>query len=301
MLPGQQQQQATTVSPLVDLTAAGVCGVFETAYAAGGKLNTLALVERGAFLEATRQALNASGRTDVEVASSADQGCGLEYSRSATEGRESLVSQTLPDGGRLWGPADRENKMKKCWIHGSLWWIRHWVGAFLAEKAMQQRTNQSAVDELIVWLQQNAYKLNNDFLWISALHGALYQTIEYTGRDAPLRYPAQLAQRVCHDAVPNVYECRHGIGHGVLYSVLLRSAAGLADYSACRQPRPYSVPVTDEMFQTVWRLCDEANAVPTQNAQYSYNQGCVSGATHSGYLFDTTLRELGLSWREGPV
>ena len=72
--------------------------------------------------------------------------------------------------------------MKKCWIHGSLWWIRHWVGAFLAEKAMQQRTNQSAVDELIVWLQQNAYKLNNDFLWISALHGALYQTIEYTGR-----------------------------------------------------------------------------------------------------------------------
>ena len=49
------------------------------------------------------------------------------------------------------------------------------------------------------------------------------------------------------------------------------------------------------MFDAVWRICAEANAVPTQNQQFSYAQGCTSGASHSGYLFDTNFAGYGLS------
>ena len=50
--------------------------------------------------------------------------------------------------------------------------------------------------------------------------GALFHTL---GHMAPLvRFPAEFAQRVCPDDASNVYECRHGIGHGVLYAVWLQ-------------------------------------------------------------------------------
>ena len=304
MLPGQDrataEHDAVPASPLVDIH--DVCSVFETAHAAGGASMTVKLVELMPFLGAARKALDSSGLgAAVEIAKSKDDGCGLEYSQAGSSGQRDLIGRPMRDAGQMWGAADRENKQKKCWMMGSLWWLRHWVGAFLVEKAVQAPgASATAIDELIIWLQEQnaAGALNGDFLWISALHGALYQAIGPTGLDAasgshPLHYPSQLAQRLCHDAVPNVYECRHGIGHGVLYATLLSRAAGVANYSACRQPRPYSVRVTNEMFDTIWAICREAEDVPTKNQQYSYAQGCRSGATHSGYLFDTNLADYG--------
>ena len=129
------------------------------------------------------------------------------------------------------------------------------------------------------------------------MHGALFHAIGPTGIGAtdakPYHYPSELAQRLCHDHVPNVYECRHGIGHGVLYAVALGRVPSLMNYSACRQPRPYSVAISGEMFDAVWRICAEANAVATQNEQFNYSQGCTSGAAHSGYLFDTNFAGYG--------
>ena len=155
-----------------------------------------------------------------------------------------------------------------------------------------------AVGPLVQWLQEQNWGgegLHGDFLWISALHGALFQAIGAAGLgfDGPLRYPSQLAQRLCHDQVANVYECRHGVGHGVLYATLLRQHGSLANYSACRQPRPYSLTISNEMWDAVWAMCREAETLPTSNQEFSFAQGCTSGASHSGYLFDTRLAEYG--------
>lgn len=311
MLPGQTAVVSSrSRSPLVDIR--NVCAVFESAYQAGGAMNALALLERQPFLEATQRALRTSGR-DAHVASvsSIDTGCGIEYSKTDSGGAEDLLGQPLRDGGKLWGPADIENKQKKCWTHGSLWWLRHWVGAWLAEKRAEEEAAETTrtdggstrVSELITWLQTQATEgqLHGDFLWIASLHGALFQLIGPTGfraeeSGAPLAYPSELAQRLCHDSVANVYECRHGIGHGVLYAVLMRHAhqLGLANFTACAQPRPYAVQVTIQMFDEVWAICRQAEALSTQD-QVSYAQGCVSGATHSGYLFDTRFAAYGQS------
>ena len=304
MLPGQELEtadhDAVPASPLVDIS--DVCSVFETAHAAGGASLTVKLVEQIHFLGAAQEALSSSGlNAAVEIAKSKDDGCGLEYSQAGSSGKRDLLGRPMRDGGEMWGAADRENKQKKCWMMGSLWWLRHWVGAFLVEKAVQEHGGSAtAIDEVIKWLQEQnkAGALNRDFLWIAALHGALYQAIAPTGLDAAsgshqLHYPSELAQRLCHDAVPNVYECRHGIGHGVMYATLLSRAAGVANYSACRQPRPYSVRVTNEMVDTISAICREAEGLPTNNQQYNYAQGCRSGTTHSGYLFDTSLADYG--------
>ena len=64
------------------------------------------------------------------------------------------------------------------------------------------------------------------------------------------------------------------------------------------QPRPYALDLGGPLWDTIWALCRDAEALPTDNQQHSYAQGCFSGATHSGYLFNTKFRDYGVS-RDG--
>jgi hypothetical protein len=299
MLPGLSHSSTNGDGPiastLIDL--ADVCKVFESAYRIGGAEDVLRLLERSQFIAAIQHELvSSANRAHVEVASSADDGCGVEYSMAGSEGQTDVLGRSLPEGGHLWTRADTENKQKKCWLHGSQWWLRHWAGSFIAERVVQHN-GAPAADALILWLQE-AHSMN-DFVWTSALHGALYQVIAPLGMSvsmaSQLRYPSALAQKLCHDRVRDVYECRHGIGHGVFYAVLMSHGHMMANYSACMQPRPYSIPNADQMLDDARVVCDQARSIPTFVQQHTYQSGCVSGSTHSWYLFDAKLGEYGRS------
>mmetsp|Transcript_11623 Transcript_11623/g.38430 ORF Transcript_11623/g.38430 Transcript_11623/m.38430 type:complete len:170 (-) Transcript_11623:167-676(-) len=149
-----------------------------------------------------------------------------------------------------------------------------------------------------------------DFDHIAALHGALFHTL---GHMAPLvRFPAEFAQRVCPDDASNVYECRHGIGHGVLYAVWLQRPE-LAGYSVRHQPRPYGLErATEEERRAVDAMCEQADALPSEpylsvdtsgvpgyivdmsRHEAKYGEACRTGARHSVLLFDKKLEAWGM-------
>lgn len=203
-------------------------------------------MDRAPFALATKAALNATGRaSEIGINAHVQVGCGISYS-SAEKPAVDIVGVEGCEHG-LCGPDDSRTSSARrfhpwsdlkrhCWVHGSLWWLRHWAGAFLADKMLRavpfpdlSASDGAPVsrDRLFAWLQKDMRwciarlpECDADFDHISALHGALFHTI---GQMAPLAgYPAEFAQEVCPDDAPTVYECRHGVGHGVLYAVWLQ-------------------------------------------------------------------------------
>lgn len=197
----------------------------------------------------------------------------------------------------------------------AVWWLRHYVGAFLADMALSgvripELPVLGPADDgprfLIRWLQARSTnrRLGGDFALNASLHGAIFHTFAMRTRSDPaLSYPTVLAREWCPDDSSNLYECRHGIGHGVLYAVWLRRAelAALCTTTCdctcctCNQLRPYTPsPMTAEEQQTIDRICDEADRVPTSASVFTYGHGCRSGSGHSGLLFTRQFGAYGI-------
>ena len=218
MLPSARgQQQGATMQPLVDVSEA--CAIFEAAFAGGGAEATLALVERDLFYHATRIALDSTGRSgEIDIAISEDGGCGIAYTRAGSGGIQDIFGATW--AGNIFSAEGRMDwLLSTCWVHGSLWWLRHYTGAFLAEKIRLQITIPdvgSNSERLISWLRERV-RGGGDFSNIASLHGAMFHTMIYQLRDEP-GYPSYLAREVwCPwtDSGGANYECRHAIGHGI--------------------------------------------------------------------------------------
>lgn len=198
----------------------------------------------------------------------------------------------------VFGISTTNHDGRLAWVHGGLWWLRHYAGAFLAEKAMEvaPATGPTA---LINWIQNTKRGLSpkNDFALTAALHGAIFHTLATLSHQKPITsYPAELAQKWCPDKYTTVhfnYECRHGVGHGIYYVVAL-SHSELANYSASNQLRPYSYQISKPDVVAIQHICHEAGRIPTA-APTSFSKGCFSGTGHSMLLFDTKYTAYGIS------
>lgn len=145
-----------------------VVAVFEAAFLAGGATAaycpshetrrcathpriltqaTLSLLDRDPFAAATRAALRATGRSsEVAINATVQVGCGILYHGAAgpqedVVGVEGCAHGICQPGDRI-GRASRfqpaADHKRHCWLHGSLWWLRHWAGAFLADKVIRE-------------------------------------------------------------------------------------------------------------------------------------------------------------------
>lgn len=145
-----------------------VVAVFEAAFLAGGATAaycpshetrrcathpliltqaTLSLLDRDPFAAATRAALRATGRSsEVAINATVQVGCGILY-HGATGPQEDVVgvegcAHGICQPGDRIGRASRfqpaADHKRHCWLHGSLWWLRHWAGAFLADKVIRE-------------------------------------------------------------------------------------------------------------------------------------------------------------------
>ena len=312
MLPRRlRDEQSADASQLQDIS--DVCAIFEEAFAAGGGAATLALVDRYAFADQTRAALIASGRAaEIEIDEHVMAGLGVSY-HEAGEPQRDIFGVNMSVGKRLYGTW---HDMKRYnWIQGSLWWLRHWLGAFLGDKVLQRAVFSdvgAAMSEvqLFAWLQRDMQgcqaRLRNcrhDFSRVAALHGAIFHIMAHHARPGypHVDYPTSLAKEWCPDRTPLLYECRHGIGHGVLYATWLRRPE-LTDYSACKQPRGYNLaPPTRSELLLVAAACRQADAIPTNvtnvvpcnGDECTFGGGCRSGEQHSRFLFDRRMRRYG--------
>ena len=295
-----------SASPLVDVS--DVCAIFKACFALGGATAMLQLVNRDAFLAATRQALASSERaTEIEARAHPEAGFGITYHSFGTD--NDVLGKLLAEMCSVLHDCEKKRlttMATQSWVHGGLWWLRHYVGAFLADMALSgvripELPVLGPADDgprlLIRWLQARSTnrQLGGDFALIASLHGAIFHTFAMRTRSDPvLSYPTVLAQEWCPDDSSNLYECRHGIGHGVLYAVWLRRAE-LAAYTTCNQVRPYTpAPMTAEEQQTIDRICDEADRVPTSASVFTYGHGCRSGSGHSGLLFTRQFGAYGI-------
>ena len=313
MLPGGQGHGPgweSSASPLVDI--GNVCAIFEAAFSLGGARATLQLVNRDEFLTATKLALSehASG---IFVAA-AEQGFGITYNKGKGDVFGKPISETRPvlKDSRLTVGATRS------WLNGALWWLRHYTGAFLADKILsggripelaEKRDTAEASAELIRWLQaKSTYRrMKSDFALIASLHGAIFHTFAMLSRaknTTAVEYPVERALQWCPDTVVNKYECRHGIGHGIHLAIWLRRPE-LANYSACNQLRPYTpAPSSAEEWQSIHQACNQSDLVQaqldhmqnrTEKDGLTFGYGCRSGTQHSDILFNRRFSAYGIS------
>lgn len=309
MLPGRRKpgrRWENSASPLVDMS--DVCAIFKACFALGGATAMLQLVNRDAFFAATQQALASSERaTEIEARAHSDPGFGITYHSFGTD--NDVLGGLLAELCSVLQDCDKKRlttMATQSWLHGGLWWLRHYAGAFLADKALSgvripELPVLGLADDgpraLIRWLQARSTtrQLGGDFALIASLHGAIFHAFAMRTRsDLVLSYPTVLAQEWCPDGSSNLYECRHGIGHGVLYAVWLRRAE-LEAYTTCNQVRPYTpAPMTAEEQQTIDRICDEADRIPTSASVFTYGHGCRSGSGHSGLLFTRQFAAYGI-------
>lgn len=309
MLPGRRKpglRWENSASPLVDVS--DVCAVFEACFTLGGATAMLQLVNRDAFFAATQQALASSERaTEIEARAHPEPGFGITYYSVGTD--NDVFGKSLAEMCSVVQDCEKQRltaMATQSWVHGGLWWLRHYVGAFLADKALSgvripEIPMLGPADDgpraLIRWLQARSTnrQLGGDFALIASLHGAIFHAFAMRTRSDPaLSYPTALAQEWCPDDSSNLYECRHGIGHGVLYAVWLRRA-GLAPYTTCNQVRPFTpAPMTAEEQQTIDRMCDDADRIPTSASVFTYGHGCRSGSGHSGLLFTRQFGAYGI-------
>tara|TARA_B110001452_G_scaffold251253_1_gene240166 strand:+ start:713 stop:2467 length:1755 start_codon:yes stop_codon:yes gene_type:complete len=315
MLPGgdASQDASGSVSPLVSID--GVCEVFDAALALGGATAVLQLVNRDAFYHATVSAIAESERaSELEVRVAPEGGWGLTYHRAGSGGTRDVNGQTIAEvAAKVWlgdGAQLRLVTMATLsWLHGGVWWLRHYAGVFLAQRVLEGfripelPASDDAATELILWLQKPAtYQLLwSDFALIASLHGAILQTIANltrVGDSSMLSYPAVLAQRWCPDGVINVYECRHGVGHGIFYTIIMRRPE-LAGYSLCQQLRPFTLAtISPSEWETSEAICAEADALQTSQRTFTFGHGCRSGFGHSHWLFEPTLAAYGVAASE---
>lgn len=190
---------------------------------------------------------------------------------------------------------------------GCLWWIRHYVGAAIADRLL--RTGSLSLDgrgdhgqritdakSFMRELQDLQRLPDSDFVTISTEHAFAWHTLAALRPGLPDGYPTDLLEEWCGDYVhAGIWqenldtdlgrECRHAFGHAVFYAVMRGSRINISDkehYSARTQFRPHMYDTPKELFEKMKQICEDA---PINDV--SRNE-CYGGINHSRDLLQKT-------------
>ena len=187
---------------------------------------------------------------------------------------------------------------------GCLWWLRHFLGAFLAEKVAEGPLRLagpedpgriSTADELQTEIRYQQRRPDADYVTVAAQHGSIWHTIamEHQGNMPALnRYPLARVEALCGEHLYDedhanqveqlntdiAYECRHAVGHAVFYTVALREQNMYP--RSCLQFRPGSYTMHAENWDVAGSICWTA---PEQELWWR----CKQGTEHSYNLLRT--------------
>jgi hypothetical protein len=185
----------------------------------------------------------------------------------------------------------------------SLYWLRHWLGNFLAEKSLEgplslhgdmhghaggyvNTSAQLVWETLRAMNAPGAYQQNS----ASYQHGVVWQLIASTVGRSLKEYPTDFARTWCHEGAANIpkfygsdkmdetppdwalYSCLHGFGHGVFFSTALSETH--MKPSACNPLFPSRFRLSETGAASAARICDGA-------ATQVDREMCLSGLCHS--------------------
>lgn len=180
---------------------------------------------------------------------------------------------------------------------GALWWLRHWMGSFLAQKIMtgpisfhgemhghvDGYVNNSVdlIHEVMRSLEEpGSFEQGAE----SPLHGLVWYLIPSATGHKIEEYPSDIARTWCKsddvDQDPNRpwdsnMHCLHGIGHGVFYSFALAELG--VEVSVCNPLYPPAFRLSNASLAKAFQVCASA---PTLMAR----QQCHDGVHHSASL-----------------
>jgi len=245
-----------------------ICSVFDEALPLGLHA-LLALLETKSFIRAFALASQLN-QVDVEVKV-------LPFAQ--------WVSYTNPEGDV---PAVNTS-YDHVHLLGSLWWMRHWAGAFLADALIAGRQIWTPggsfhdADSLLNHIHQLQKHSGRDQATVSIEHGFIWHSVLSMNCSS---YPAWLAIKWCR--IPETLEqpCLHAFGHGVFYSFILREYELKRDdqptdgYSVCNQLRPFSMNISSQVQNIMFSACE---AAPSLEAIAF----CRAGVHHSIHLMSS--------------
>ena len=195
---------------------------------------------------------------------------------------------------------------------GCQFWLNHYVGVITADKLFndghlflgggggddqpgeaQGRNYIYEASDLMKELQRIARLDTSDFIVFDAMHGF---TWHYVASKMPnmTSYPIEIATSFCGDLLwenePVEHlagndigrECRHGMGHGIFYSMLvqqMRRGTCNYTYSAYEQFRPSVGFYLDEEY--ICKTSEMCEGAPSTKAYHD----CLDGVRHNAFLF----------------
>ena len=181
---------------------------------------------------------------------------------------------------------------------GSIWWLRHWLGAITADKILRDGSLLLGPDSderihdaptLFEEYRRMQRVQFPDILSYHAEHGFDWHFVASTRPDM-VEYPADLLGSFCPglsdvdeyvEVVNNdvAKECRHGLGHAVYYVLAVRQLNIQDQFSVRHQFRPgVGFFLKNETICEGYKVCGQA---PTQKAE----RDCIGGLKHSMRLF----------------
>ena len=314
------------------INISSVCAVFEDAYRVGGAPATLALVRTVEMHHATQIALNATERAyDIgaylATSRKGDHNGVAYFSRRDPPPVAAFRDSVLwppPKAGVNWSP--RPDILTSA-VLGGHWWLKHWLGTFLAEKAMLGSTPFDASPappkrehvpipelELMQYLQAELERTTSIEQWsfVAAMHGVTYRTLSERlvkraeAAAGSINYPIDLLPVLCPlTSMASIEECYHGIGHAIFLAVVMMQQRKPEHriWAACHPPTPFGVKTSPDELQQMIATCRQVLKLSwddkRSNAQIDQKRAalrCEHGVNHSALiLFSRRYHHLGVS------
>ena len=265
--------------PLIDLKHFGICQAFEAAYQLLGVRGTIMLlVLTDPFMAIMERESRARG-TPINAWSKHDH-MNVYYESDAI-------------------PVEMHHYL----MPGGMFWPRHWIGGYLAEKFLKEGAlslrgphdptparlaNDNA---FMIEMVDATDRLGADFVTVSVLHATAWTILPHKMNNRN-NYPTDIVNAWCRDkvwddrdwgddtGVDTAYECRHAMGHAMIYAAAQRKDNVKAN--ACMQYRTDHHRFPKNAIDEAHRLCDSA---PDGDLQW----GCYSGADHSERIMKPCL------------
>ena len=224
-----QNEAAAGKGPLLDIR--DLSFAFHSAFLEGGARGLLDLLSLRQIRQAMLEEIERLGIANATNAAS--------IIRLAPKAQIGLWydPEFLADHGYTWAaalkpPHDYQTLGKLSMVQGSLWWIRHWAGEYLAEQMRKSPHIDAAA--VIWWTQQQQRCRGADFVSVAVEHAVIWYVIASERLISGEVFPTTLVDKWCHrysvgwgEWLPTVRtdlgrECRHATGHAVYYSIAMR-------------------------------------------------------------------------------